>query len=170
VPGFEIRELRAGELDRLEPLWCELLAHHGAVTPTMPPTVAPAESWRIRRGLYEQWLGEPGSFALVADGGDSLLGYALVEVRPADDTWQMGERLAELQTLVVATSARGAGIGSTLMDEVERRLRAAGINDLLVGVVMSNSQALEFYRRRGLEPYMAQLYARLPDRPREPDA
>jgi ribosomal protein S18 acetylase RimI-like enzyme len=155
---MDIRELPADRVDELRPLWLELLAHHGAIAPQLPPTVAEDESWRLRRALYTSWLAEPGSFALVAGPPEKPTGYVLVEVHVADDTWQMGERLAEVQTLVVSQSARGSGLGTALMDAAEEELRLRGVKAMFVGVVSSNEDALRFYRRRGLEPHLVKLY------------
>jgi ribosomal protein S18 acetylase RimI-like enzyme len=70
----------------------------------------------------------------------------------------MGERLAEVQTLVVAASARGAGVGAALMDAAESELAQRGVGGMFVGVIGSNENALRFYRRQGLGPYAVQLY------------
>jgi ribosomal protein S18 acetylase RimI-like enzyme len=155
---MDIREIPADRIDELRPLWLELLAHHGAIAPQLPPTVGGDESWRMRRALYESWLSGPGSFVLIAGAPEKLTGYVLVEVHVADDTWRMGERLAEVQTLVVSQSARGSGLGTALMDAAEEELRRRGVRAMFVGVVTSNEDALRFYRRRGLEPHLVKLY------------
>jgi ribosomal protein S18 acetylase RimI-like enzyme len=48
--------------------------------------------------------------------------------------------------------ARSYGIGSRLLDELDRRLEQRGIQDLSVAVLVDNVDALRFYQRRGLEP------------------
>ena len=42
------------------------------------PTRPPDESWPMRRGDYERWLAQPGSFALVAEEDGAAVGYAVV--------------------------------------------------------------------------------------------
>ncbi|HSL30603.1 MAG TPA: GNAT family N-acetyltransferase [Anaerolineales bacterium] len=51
--------------------------------------------------------------------------------------------------LAVAASSRGQGIGSSLMEEVESRLRRKGCLKCYLLVTADNSEAEEFYRRRG---------------------
>ena len=55
----------------------------------------------MRRGDYERWLADPGSFALLAEVGDEAVGYAVVHVQGPDETWVTGDRTAELETLAV---------------------------------------------------------------------
>ena len=79
----------------------------------------------MRRGDYERWLAEPGSFALVAEEDGEAVGYAVVHLQGPDETWVTGERTAELETIAVLPEQRGAGIGAALMDAVDRELGAA---------------------------------------------
>jgi ribosomal protein S18 acetylase RimI-like enzyme len=155
---MEIRELPPERVEELRPLWLELLAHHGSVAPQRGPTLAEDESWQLRRALYDEWLRAPGSFVLVSGPEGAPTGYVLVEVHERDDTWRMGERLAEVQTLVVSERARNTGVGAALLDAAEAALRERGVGGMFVGVVSSNDDALRFYRRRGLEPHIVQLY------------
>jgi hypothetical protein len=106
-----IEELPTDRLDDLEPLWLHLLEHHGQVSPPALRMVSPADSWPRRRRLYQAWLEAPGAFALVARLDGQLVAYALVSMHGSDaldDTWESGDRVAELQTLVVTPRAAGA--------------------------------------------------------------
>ena len=161
VSTLQVRQLSADRLDDLRPLWLELLVHHGAVAPQLPPTLPEDESWDRRRAEYAGWLRAPGSFVLVADQGGVLLGYLLVEVQPGDDTWQMGERVAEVQTLVVTRTSRSTRVGTALMDAAEQELARRGVSGMRVGVVSTNEDAVRFYRRRGFDPYLLELYKRI---------
>jgi hypothetical protein len=57
--GHVIVDLPAGRLDELEGLWRELLDHHLAAAPHLAALGTPrdpADSWRVRRAQYRQWL------------------------------------------------------------------------------------------------------------------
>jgi ribosomal protein S18 acetylase RimI-like enzyme len=153
----QVRPLNPSELELVAQVWASLLAHHGEVEPELPTRPA-AESWPMRRGDYQRWLAEPGSFALVAEEGEEAVGYAVVHVRGPDETWVTGERTAELETLAVLPGHRGAGIGGALMDAVDAELDRLGIYDLWVGVVAANADALRFYESRGMRTYMQRMY------------
>ena len=159
-----IEELPPGEVDQLKELWLQLLRHHGTVSPAPLELIREPESWERRRKLYAKWLHDPEAFTLMARADGRPAGYAVVTIEAGDrmgDTWRTGDRVAELQTLVVDPEQRGAGVGAALMDELERRLRERGLRDMVIGVAARNGGALRFYERRGAVPYLTTLYQRL---------
>ncbi|MEV6810269.1 GNAT family N-acetyltransferase [Streptomyces sp. NPDC051132] len=152
-------------LDRLEPLWRALHAHHQSVQPGFAYH-PDGRSWELRRSCYVRWLQAADSFVLVAERHGRAVGYAFVEIRPGpDDTWVTGPRVAELQTLSVAPAARGQGIGTLLLDAVDEELERLGVGDLFVAALAANTGARRLYERRGLRPVLT-CYARFcADRP-----
>ena len=159
--GLTITRAGAEALDRLRPLWLELHHHHQAVGgPALGPYVDDEASWSARRALYADFF-RGGGFAMLAERDGDLIGYALVAVKTSaetelDDTWRAGARVAEIETLSVAPAARGAGVGSALLDRVDAELQAAGIRDVLIAAFVTNLDAIRLYERRGFRP--ASLY------------
>lgn len=145
------------EIDRLEPLWKSLLAHHMEVYVDLPER-SPDESWRRRRAQYARWLAHEGSFFFVARRGDELLGYAMVELGEGSPMWDMGERAAGLQTLVVLPSERWRRLDSALMDAVDRELARLGVMHVLVEITADNEEAIRFYEGRGYRRYTSVLH------------
>lgn len=82
---------------------------------------------------------------------------------PGDDTWEMDDPQAGLETLAVLPEARGRGIGTALMDAIDEELDRLGVRDLVVTVVGANEEALRFYRARGMTPLYVDLYQRRPE-------
>jgi ribosomal protein S18 acetylase RimI-like enzyme len=161
---------RAGleALDRLRPLWLALHHHHQAVGgERLGPYVDDDTSWTARRALYEEFL-SAGGFAMLAERDGALEGYAMVAIKSSaetefDDTWQSGDRVAEIETLVVLPEARGAGLGSALLDAVDAELAALGIEDALIAAFVTNVDAIRLYEKRGFRPaslYMIRLAGR----------
>jgi ribosomal protein S18 acetylase RimI-like enzyme len=56
-----------------------------------------------------------------------------------------------LYHLAVATSYRGRGIGSRLMEEIESRLRAKGCLRCYLLVTTNNPEGMQYYERHGWE-------------------
>lgn len=143
-------------LDLLQPLWLCLHRHHQTIAPHLAPYVDDDTSWAARRRFYEECLSQEGSFVLLAYSGADLVGYALVLVQPTtsmwNDTWIVGDRTAELETIVVAPERRGEGIGGLLMNRVESEIARLGIQDIIIGALPSNTNVLDLYRRIGFEP------------------
>ena len=154
--AVNIERRGADALDELEPLWHALKNHHGACTPDVPVR-SDDESWALRRRDYQRWLAEPGAFLLVARAGGRTVGYALVRIEEAGPTWTEPGRMAIVQDIAVAESARGGGIGNALIDRVEGE---SGCDVVQLSVLSVNASAKAFYERLGFEPFVEVLRRR----------
>ena len=144
------------DVERLEPLWLGLHRIHQEAGPELAPYVDGQTSWRRRR-LCEHCLAQPDSFLLLVERGALLIGYVLVVVEPDGDvlwcdTWLVGEKVAELETMYLVPEERGRGLGGILLDIVDAELERRGIADLVIGAVPGNLAALRLYERRGFKP------------------
>ncbi len=153
-PGVSVRPGTPEEIERLRPLWLDLHHLHRAAGPELSPYVDDETSWRRRRRLYEHCLAEPDSFLLLVERAERLIGYVLVVVDPDgdvlwSDTWVVGDRVAELETIYLVPEERGHGLGGLLLDIVDEELERRGIGDLVIGAVPGNAAALRLYERRG---------------------
>lgn len=124
-----------------------------------------SRAWRSRREIEQGWLAtEPESFVLAAQETDRYVGYAFVRVRAGAGfaaSWSASDPLAELAILVVLPEMRGQGIGSMLLDAVEARLREQMIEDMTIGVITTNTEAMRLYERRGAVPLLTQFVHRV---------
>jgi ribosomal protein S18 acetylase RimI-like enzyme len=153
---YLIEVLTAADIDQLEPLWRELLDHHLAGAPHLAELGrprSPADSWRVRRAQYLHWLAAPKAAVLAARGSGGLLGYAMIRVVDAAGSWQFGDRIGVLETLVVSSSARGAHVGRALLEAARKRLSGWGVRVMTISVIAGNEGALRFYRREGASDY-----------------
>jgi ribosomal protein S18 acetylase RimI-like enzyme len=151
-------------LDELQPLWEALHRHHLAVAQpllALGSPRSPKDSWRVRRAHYLELFGESSTFALIAEADSVAVGYALVHVRGPEESWQTGP-VAELETLAVLPEYRGRGIGSDLLAAVFRRLRRMEVHEWAVGVIADNRDALRFYERLEVLPFMTSFIGRVP--------
>lgn len=160
-----IAELDASEVDRVAHLFQELVGFHREVVEGAWPVRSEEDAWAIRRKQYVAWLGSGRARMLAAvraEAPDSAPdGYAVLSTQPSSASWDLGERIGELETLAVAAAARGQGIGTMLMEACEERLRSAGISYWGVAVVEANEGATRLYERAGFRPYYRNLMARL---------
>ena len=164
----DIRRGGADDLPRLEPLWVSVHHRHTESMPELAPYVDDATTWAVRSELYAELLAKPDTVLLLATAGEALIGYGLAHVMTreeswAGDTWVTGPRIAEIESLAVLPEHRGHGIGSELLDGLERELRALGIKDVVIGSLAGNGAAIRLYERRGYRPTW--LYLSRFDRP-----
>ena len=125
--------------------------------PELAPYVSDAETWSERPPDLRRAARQARHVLLLARDGDDLVGYALAHVTAVQDTWvpdtwRTGPRIGELESLGVVEGRRGEGIGSALVDAVERELAALGVDDLILGVLPGNEGARRLYERRGFRP------------------
>ncbi|MGV4986790.1 N-acetyltransferase family protein [Streptomyces sp. NPDC001709] len=152
--------LAPSEVDCLERLWGQLLLHHSreaAHLTALGAVRSPEDSWRLRREQYLEWMREPRTAVLVARDGDHLLGYAVVRILHAPGSWQWGDHVGVLETLVVDDEARGAGVGQSLVRAARERLAESGVQVMKISVMAGNDGALRFYRREGAVDFVETL-------------
>jgi GNAT superfamily N-acetyltransferase len=145
-------------IDLLEPLWLHLFDHHRSVGDAGIPVIGRERSWPRRRRLYEELFTEPDTFVVLAEQDDQLVGYALCHIRRgADDTWDTGDQIGEIETLILAADVRGEGVGTALMDAAEAELGRRGAATTLTAVLEGNDRAMDFYLQRGMKPTVTYL-------------
>jgi ribosomal protein S18 acetylase RimI-like enzyme len=154
------RELDPAERDAVaaEAESLPMFDHHLSTGAAGLPVIGRSQSWPRRRALYEQLLVSPEAFVVVARRGTSAVGYALAHVHlGADDTWNTGDRIGEVESLAVLPPERGCGLGTLLLDCAEAILESLGARDVMIGVVAGNDSAQRFYERRGMAPAIIKL-------------
>ena len=150
---WQVRTGSAADLDLVGPLWVAVHHRHAETMPELAPYVSDDETWRVRRELYEQLLAKPDTVLLLAFNGGAAIGYGLAHVMPVDDswiadTWVTGPRIGEIESLSVLPQYRGSGLGSELLEGLEQHLHEIGVNDLILGALPGNTDAIRLYERR----------------------
>lgn len=121
---MSLRRIEAGDLPKLAALHAQ----------SFPRPWSVGELWDM--------AARPGAVALLAtpnDRGDPQ-GFILC--------WRTLDE-AEILTLVVSRSARGAGLGRLLLEEAVTLCEAEGATSLFLEVAEDNAPALALYRRAG---------------------
>jgi ribosomal protein S18 acetylase RimI-like enzyme len=166
---IRIVDAGAGDLGRVEPLWRSMVEFHRQLAGSEWPVRTAREAWQLRSAQYRDWLAGEACWLLLATGPgdqDEPSGYAMLRLVEPGPTWDLGERVGEIESLAVARDARGKGVGSALIDAARQRLREQGISHWSVAVVETNEGATRLYRRHGFRNYYRQLLAPVdPDGP-----
>ena len=154
---WQVRAGSAEDLDVVGPLWVAVHHRHTETMPHLAPYVSDDQTWRARRTLYEELLAKPDTLLLLAFVGDAAVGYGLAHVMPVAnswiaDTWATGPCIGEIESLSVLPQYRGSGLGSELLDRLEQHLNGIGVDDLILGALPGNTDAIRLYERRGYQP------------------
>jgi ribosomal protein S18 acetylase RimI-like enzyme len=165
---WRIRTGSAADLDLVGPLWVAVHHRHAESMPELAPYVSDDETWRVRRALYEELLAKPDTLLLIAVVDEAAVGYGLAHVLPVDetwipDTWATGPRIGEIESLSVLPQYRGGGLGSELLRRLEQHLHERGVDDLILGALAGNHDAIRLYERRGYRPtwlYLSRFHGR----------
>jgi GNAT superfamily N-acetyltransferase len=154
VSDLRIVEGGTERIGDLEPLWEALYEHHRGIAEGVAGVRPLEDSWRQRRGQYRGWLeGESDAVLLVAERDGRAVGYAMLTAGPGAATWDLGERVAEIETLSVLPSQRGSGVGAALMEASRRWALDRGARTITVGLAHTNVGAKHFYEREGFTPF-----------------
>jgi ribosomal-protein-alanine N-acetyltransferase len=107
--------------------------------------------WRIDQECFDPLLAysrpelafymkRPGSFTLVAQQEEQVLGFIVAESR---------RKTGHIITIDVVAKVRREGIGSTLLDAAEEQLLRAGSVVVALETPVNNDAAIRFYKRKG---------------------
>ncbi len=159
-------EISAGDVsdvDSLAPLWMLMVEHHREVVGEQWPVRSPEQAWELRRQQYHTWLDEASGLLFIARLGDrdEPVGYAFCRLIPSGPTFDLGSVRGEIDSLVVADTARGLGIGTALLGGCRTELQRRGVSFWSIGVVDANRGAAQLYERLGFRPWTRELLARL---------
>ncbi len=160
--SIRIVEGKVGDIERVEPLWRSMVEFHSDLAGGDWPVRPVEAAWELRRAQYREWIGDEGCWLLLAvdtEGATGASGYAVLRLVEPGPTWDLGERIGEIESLAVAPEARGEGIGTALLEAARGLLRERGISYWSVGVVEKNAGATRHYRRHGFRNYYRQLLA-----------
>ncbi len=145
---IEIREYREADAEPMLALIRQLQAHEVALYDRMKP-VAQMGQWYI--DLLKKYCAEHDGVILIAAEDGRAQGYATILTNVIEDGSgdEVAYAYAHVGDLVVAKDARRRGIGKRLLEECERRARAAGRDELRIKVLALNDGARETYRSFG---------------------
>lgn len=104
---------------------------------------SPTDPAAVLAARFERLLGRDDVLALLAGEAD---GFALVTLRPA--IWFDGP-VAQLEELYVVPHLRDRGIGTAILAEARRIVRAQGAPEMHINVDEVDTDARRFYERHG---------------------
>lgn len=96
---------------------------------------------------------------LLAKENEQIIGM-IIGLINNDETYECdfkAPKRGRISELIVSKTSRTNGTGSKLLQAMEEHLRAAGCEDVLIGVFGYNDLALEFYNKQGYHTRMVEM-------------
>ena len=154
-PDVEVREAETSDVEAVSVLWVELTRLHAQLDPI----------WAAREGAQATYqdhlcrlMARPDTTVQVAVASNLVVGYtAALVARPNPTVKRPSYGL--LLDLMVAEGWRLRGVGTRLVQAVERWCRERGLGRLELNVAVANPDAVRFWQRLGFRPY-SQLFWR----------
>ena len=143
--SFEVRPANSEDGDAILALMPRLASFD------VPESRNPVDLWRSDAAILKRWLDGDAPECLVhvaVDGGQEVLGFALVSLRPE---LLSHEPSAHLEAIAVSESAESAGVGRALLAAAEDEAKAHGAKSLTLHVFARNTRARAFYERSGYD-------------------
>ena len=88
----------------------------------------------------QYFLSLPTADCLVAEDNQRIVGFILAEANPP---------LAHIITLDVAGSHRRKGLGTKLLNEMEKHFRFHGVHSVLLETAVDNESGIAFWQKHG---------------------
>jgi ribosomal-protein-alanine N-acetyltransferase len=88
----------------------------------------------------QYFLGLPAADCLVAEDGKTIAGFILAEANPP---------LAHIITLDIAPAYRRVGLGTRLLEEMEKHFRFKEVRAVLLETAVDNESGIAFWQHHG---------------------
>jgi ribosomal protein S18 acetylase RimI-like enzyme len=151
APTIRIRELADADAPAILALARTLQARELSLYERMKPPEAIGD-WYVD-AIVQDCREKKGAVLVAEDATGTVVGYASVFVDVPTSIAESDYEYACIGDLVVAPEARGQGVGRALVNECERRARAAGVGELRLDVLARNTQARAVYATLGFEDH-----------------
>jgi ribosomal-protein-alanine N-acetyltransferase len=93
---------------------------------------------------FERWYHYNPDLCIVAVVDGHIAGYVISRIMPG---------IGDLASLAVNPAYRRRGIGTALLDAIERRVRKYGVNEINLEVRKTNLTGLTFWQNMGFVPF-----------------
>lgn len=131
---LKIRKARKGDVAQMVPIW---VSEYGK-----PPYNEKWPEKRARKKIRD-YMKEDTVF--VAVSGGKVIGFIIGRT----EYWHDGYH-GQVDELVVSDEYQGKGVGTALMDRMERLFRSKGIKNMSL-YTSPKAKAMDFYRKKGFK-------------------
>jgi GNAT superfamily N-acetyltransferase len=154
-PHIEIVSAPRDRLEEVSALWQAMHEYHAELIPASAKSVplrSSEDAWRIRHGEFASMMEAGEAWLWIAERSSVPVGFAFARVHQGDWAYATDGEVGELEALSVEPKMRRWGIGSLLLEAVDRHLSGRGVGFIGLRVVAGNEDAMRLYERWGIVP------------------
>lgn len=109
-------------------------------------------------GFMMERLAQSGGRVFIAESGGRAIGWAVLSFENNPVYVTEPERPhGYIAELFVDETARGMGVGRTLIAACEEETRRRGLRQVKIGVLIANRRSADIYQKAGYAPYSMEL-------------
>lgn len=156
-PSVVVRQAEVGDLEAVLSLWEEMMNYHAPLDRRLK--VFPGGRGYMTQAI-RFWLADEASCLLVAEAGDTVIGFALGGLVDAG----LGLKPAEyghIAHICVTARWRRRGIGRQLFARLRGWFQTKGLSSIHIYVSHFSPVSQRFWRRLGFEEYIERLWCDL---------
>ena len=149
-----VRKCTEKDIPDVVALWREL---EGSILPLIEGRPVLVEYGKLRpdaEEVFQRELGEnlrkEGNVHLVAEEDGKPLGYLTASIKERGREKAVGRKMY-LHHLLVSKEARGKGVGSALVEELEKAAREKGVGFITLKTYHNCRPVVGFYQKNGFE-------------------
>ncbi len=156
-PSVVVRRGHAGDLEAVLSLWEEMMGYHAPLDRRLE--VSPRGRGYVARSIGH-WLGNQAFCLLVADAGDTVIGFALGGLV---DAWRglKPATYGHIAHMCVTANWRRCGIGRQLFPRLRDWFEKKSLSSIHIYVSHFSPVSQRFWRRVGFEDYIERLWCDL---------
>jgi ribosomal-protein-alanine N-acetyltransferase len=93
---------------------------------------------------FERWFHYNPDLCIVAEVNGRIAGYVILRILPG---------IGDLASLAINPAYRRRGIGTALLNAIERRVKEYGVNEINLEIRKTNLTGLAFWQNMGFVPF-----------------
>ncbi len=145
---YRIRKAELTDVERLQALQFQINAFHKKHLPD--DFLSPEE---IAKNInLNEFIDSQNYIVLVVEHDNDVAGFVMGNVWERKSWVLQRRQIASLQQIAVDTAHQRKGLGKMLVEAFEHEAKQKGSEELWLEVYAFNEDAIELYKRQGIEP------------------
>lgn len=157
--NLKIRQAKEEDYSAVDLLYCQT---YNLYHKNIPGDYKKPPAKTLPKGTFLNMLEDKDALVLVAEINNEVAGvlYAVVE-KDEGNEWTVPYHRVSVEEVSVHPNFIHQGVGTKLMNEIEKWAEKQGIKDMITLVFDFNKNAIKFYEKNGYKPYSIKMVKKI---------